>query len=68
MTKQITELYYRTKAIDMHGHFGDYDRGASSLRDKLFSSSIDVVRAQKADMRLTAVSSLETLCPTVLIQ
>ena len=53
------------RAIDVHGHFGDWDRGARSLRDRLWSGSIEVVwsRAQKAGIRLTAVSSLEALIP-----
>ena len=35
------------KAIDMHGHFGDWDRGADSLRDRLWSGSIEVVRSRE---------------------
>ena len=52
-------------AIDMHGHFGRYDRGADSLRDRLFSGSIDIVRdrAQKAGIALTVVSPLKAFFP-----
>lgn len=53
------------EAIDLHGHFGRYDSGSDSLRDRLFSGSIDVVRnrAQKAGIVLTVVSSLKALFP-----
>ena len=45
------------KAIDVHGHFGPYDRGNRSLSDQMMSGSIEVVRhrAQSADICLTVV-------------
>ena len=53
------------EAIDMHGHFGNWDYGANSLKDRLLSGSIDVVRsrAEKAGIGLTVVSSCEGLVP-----
>ena len=53
------------KAIDMHGHFGDQDRGAGSLRDRLWSGSIEVVRSRAQEVRigLTVVSATTALVP-----
>ena len=53
------------EAIDLYAHFGKYDIGADSLKDRLSSGSIDVVRcrAQKAGIILTVVSSLKALFP-----
>lgn len=53
------------QAIDLHAHFGRYDRGADSLKDRLFSGSIQVVRsrAREAGIILTVVSSLKAFFP-----
>lgn len=53
------------KAIDVHGHFGSYDRGAGGLRDRMMSGDIEVVRrrAQAADICLTVVSAIHALLP-----
>ncbi|MCI0559017.1 MAG: amidohydrolase family protein [Nitrososphaera sp.] len=53
------------KAIDVHGHFGPYDRGAGGLRDCMLSGSIEVVRrrAHAADICLTVVSATHALMP-----
>lgn len=53
------------KAIDVHGHFGMYDRGAGGLKDQMMSGSIEVVRrrAQAADICLTVVSALHAFNP-----
>lgn len=53
------------EAIDLHAHFGRYDRGADSLKDRLSSGSIEIVRdrAQKAGIILTVVSSLKAFVP-----
>jgi predicted TIM-barrel fold metal-dependent hydrolase len=53
------------KAIDIHGHFGLYDRGAGGLSDQMMSGSIEVIRrrAQAADICLTVVSALHALIP-----
>jgi len=53
------------KAIDVHGHFGLYDRGTSALSDQVMSGSIEVVRrrARAAGICLTVVSALRALIP-----
>ena len=53
------------KAIDVHGHFGPYDRGDGGLRDQMMSGSIEVVRrrAQAADICLTVVSAIHAMMP-----
>lgn len=53
------------KAIDVHGHFGVYDRGAGGLNKQMMSGSIEVVRrrAQAADISLTVVSALHAFMP-----
>jgi predicted TIM-barrel fold metal-dependent hydrolase len=52
-------------AIDIHGHFGPYDRGAGSLFDRLLSADIEVVRrrARDAGVGLTVVSATRALMP-----
>ena len=53
------------KAIDVHGHFGPYDRGNGGLGDQMMSGSIEVVRrrAQAADICLTVVSAIHAVMP-----
>lgn len=53
------------KAIDVHGHFGPYDRGNGGLSDQMMSGSIEVVRrrAQAADICLTVVSANHAFMP-----
>lgn len=53
------------RAIDVHGHFGVYDRGASGLIDQMMSGSIELVRrrAQAADICLTVVSAIHAVMP-----
>jgi len=53
------------KAINVHGHFGLYDRGAGGLADQMMSGRIEVVRrrAQAADICLTVVSALHAFIP-----
>jgi len=52
-------------AIDVHGHFGRYDRGRDGLGDRLMSADIEIVRrrAAAADIRVTAVSATRALMP-----
>jgi predicted TIM-barrel fold metal-dependent hydrolase len=53
------------KAIDVHGHFGIYERGAGGLSDRLMSGSIEVVRqrAIAAGICLTVVSAIHAFIP-----
>ncbi len=53
------------KAIDVHGHFGPYDRSNGGLGDQMMSGSIEVIRrrAQVADICLTVVSALHAVMP-----
>lgn len=53
------------KAIDVHGHFGLYNRGSGGVTDKMMSGSIEVVRlrAQAADICMTMVSALHAFIP-----
>lgn len=55
----------RMQAIDVHGHFGPYNRGTRALTDRMMSGDIDVVgeRAQAAGIRLTVVSAIHALIP-----
>jgi predicted TIM-barrel fold metal-dependent hydrolase len=52
-------------AIDVHGHFGRYDRGLGKLQNEFMSASAEVVaeRARRANIRWTIVSPLEALLP-----
>ncbi len=53
------------QAIDVHGHFGRYDRGGGTLVNEFMSGDAALVvgRAQRANIRLTLVSPLEALLP-----
>jgi predicted TIM-barrel fold metal-dependent hydrolase len=53
------------QAIDVHGHFGPYNRGMRALTDRMMAGGIEVVseRAQACDIRLTVVSSIRALIP-----
>ena len=53
------------EAIDMHAHFGPFDRGPGGLLDRLMSGGIEVIRrrAAAADIRLTVVSAIHALMP-----
>ena len=53
------------KAIDIHGHFGPYDRGDGGLSDQMMSGDIEVVRrrAQATDICLTVVSAIHAFMP-----
>ena len=53
------------QAIDVHGHYGRYDRGGGALVNEFMSGDAAVVveRAQQANIRLTLVSPLEALLP-----
>jgi predicted TIM-barrel fold metal-dependent hydrolase len=52
-------------AIDVHGHFGKYDRGLSGITDRGFSGEIEVVRdrALAAGVGITVVSAIRSLIP-----
>ena len=52
-------------AIDVHGHYGRYDRGQPSPVNEWMSASAAVVaaRARRANVRLTIVSPLVALLP-----
>jgi uncharacterized protein len=53
------------EAIDVHGHYGIYDRGAAQLTDRMMSGGVEVVRsrARAAGVQLTVVSPLRALFP-----
>lgn len=53
------------QAIDVHGHFGPYDRGMRALTDRMMAGGIEVVseRARACDIRLTVVSAIRALIP-----
>jgi len=53
------------KAIDIHGHFGPYDKGNRGLSDQMMSGNIEVVRrrAQATDICLTVVSAIHAMMP-----
>lgn len=52
-------------AIDVHGHFGPYDRGLKTRVDGFMSTGIEGVsrRAAAVDIRLTIVSAIHGLIP-----
>jgi predicted TIM-barrel fold metal-dependent hydrolase len=52
-------------AIDVHGHYGIYDRGSSGLTDRMMSGDLEVVRrrARAAGVKLTVVSPLRAIIP-----
>lgn len=52
-------------AIDVHGHYGNYDRGSADVINEFMTGAADLVveRARKANTRLTIVSPLEALLP-----
>ncbi len=53
------------KAIDVHAHFGVYDRGGDGQVDRWMSGDIDLVRKRAAavDVCLTVVSPIRALMP-----
>jgi predicted TIM-barrel fold metal-dependent hydrolase len=53
------------QAIDVHGHYGLYDRGAGDIVNEFMTGDEHVVveRAGRANIRLTIVSPLEALLP-----
>jgi predicted TIM-barrel fold metal-dependent hydrolase len=53
------------QAIDVHGHFGRYDRGRPDLGNDFMTGDAETVvrRARQANIRLTVVSPLEALLP-----
>ena len=53
------------KAIDVHGHYGNHDRGQGDLGARLRSASIEEVceRARAAGIALTVVSPLQSFHP-----
>jgi predicted TIM-barrel fold metal-dependent hydrolase len=53
------------QAIDVHGHFGPYDRGMRGLTDRMMTGDIGVVsrRASACDIRLTVVSATRAIIP-----
>jgi predicted TIM-barrel fold metal-dependent hydrolase len=53
------------QAIDVHGHYGKYDRGKPGLINEFMTGDADVVvrRARQANTRLTVVSPLQALQP-----
>ena len=53
------------QAIDVHGHYGRYDRGGGALVNEFMSGDAAVIvgRAQRANIRLTLVSPLEAILP-----
>lgn len=53
------------QAIDVHGHYGLYDRGQRDVSNEFMSGDANVVaeRARRANIRLTIVSPLEALLP-----
>lgn len=57
----------RVRAIDVHGHFGEYvyQQGDNLERDRFCSGGVDVVlaRAKKANAAITVVSPLQALMP-----
>lgn len=52
-------------AIDVHGHYGTYDRGQPDVINEFMTGDADVVvaRARQARTRLTIVSPLQALLP-----
>lgn len=53
------------RAIDVHGHFGPYDRGLGTRLDGFMAADIETVcrRAAASDIRLTVVSAIHGLMP-----
>ena len=53
------------QAIDVHGHYGNYDRGQPDLVNEFMTGDGELVvrRARQANTRLTMVSPLEALLP-----
>lgn len=53
------------EAIDVHAHYGKYDRGKQDVVNEFMTGDADVVvrRARQANTRLTVVSPLEALLP-----
>lgn len=53
------------QAIDVHGHYGKYERGKDDIVNEFMTGEADVVvrRARQANIRLTVVSPLEALLP-----
>ena len=53
------------QAIDVHGHYGRYDRGRPDIGNDFMTGGADVVvhRARRANIRLTMVSPLVALLP-----
>lgn len=53
------------QAIDVHAHFGRYERESADLANELMTGDANVVaeRARHANVRLTIVSPLEALLP-----
>src|SRR5947199_5566979 len=53
------------QAIDVHGHYGLYDRGTGDVVNEFMTGDEHVVveRARRANIRLTIVSPLEALLP-----
>lgn len=60
-----TDTIRSVQAIDVHGHFGRYDRGLGKPQDDFMTGSAEAVaeRATRANIRLTIVSPLEALLP-----
>jgi predicted TIM-barrel fold metal-dependent hydrolase len=53
------------QAIDVHAHYGKYDRGQADVVNEFMSGDVELVvrRARQANTRLTIVSPLEALLP-----
>ena len=53
------------QAIDVHGHFGPYDRGTRALTDRMMSADIETVsqRALACGIQMTVVSAIRALIP-----
>jgi predicted TIM-barrel fold metal-dependent hydrolase len=53
------------EAIDVHAHFGRYDRGKEDIVNEFMTGDAELVvrRARQANTRLTMVSPLEALLP-----
>src|SRR5262245_2612042 len=53
------------QAIDVHAHYGKYDRGKDDIVNEFMTGDADVVvrRARQANTRLTIVSPLQALLP-----
>jgi predicted TIM-barrel fold metal-dependent hydrolase len=53
------------QAIDVHAHYGRYDRGRADVVNEFMSGDADLVvrRARQANTRLTVVSPLQALLP-----